>query len=259
MTILNISLPELQIFFLIFLRVSAILMTVPLFSSKNIPLLFKIGLAISISVLLFPILSLNEELITSEVIPYGIEIVSEILLGVIIGLSVRVIFAGIQLAGQLAGFQMGFAIVNVMDPLTSAQSSIIAQLKNLIAMLLFLATNAHHWFLRALVDSFRLVPPFGFHLTNPLFEYLMRLGGNMFIIAIKVAAPVMIALLLTSVALGLVARTVPQMNVFIVAFPLKIVIGFLVLAFSLPYLFSFLKHVFNGLPNDMLFILKAMI
>jgi flagellar biosynthetic protein FliR len=133
----------------------------------------------------------------------------------------------------------------------------VAQLKNLIAMLIFLAINAHHWFLRSLVESFRLVPPFGFHYSASLMEYLMQLGGNMFLIAIKVGAPVMVALLLTSVALGLVARTVPQMNIFIVAFPLKIVIGLLFLAFSLPYLLSFLKHLFGGLGNDILMLLKT--
>jgi flagellar biosynthetic protein FliR len=216
-----------------------------------------VGLGFSITVLLIPLLRTTEPSLFSDVIPFGIGVVSELILGVIIGLSVQLVFAGIQLAGQLAGFQMGFSIVNVMDPLTSAQVSIVAQLKNLIAMLIFLAINAHHWFLRSLVESFRLVPPFGFHYSASLMEYLMRLGGNMFVIAIKVGAPVMVALLLTSVALGLVARTVPQMNIFIVAFPLKIVIGLLFLAFSLPYLMSFLKQLFGGLGNDILMLLKT--
>lgn len=257
MTNFTISLPQLQMFFLVFLRVIAIVMTVPVFSSKNIPLLFRVGLGFSITVLLIPLLKTTEPSLFQDVIPFGIGVVSELILGVIIGLSVQLVFAGIQLAGQLAGFQMGFSIVNVMDPLTSAQVSIVAQLKNLIAMLIFLAINAHHWFLRSLVESFRLVPLFGFHYSASLMEYLMRLGGNMFVIAIKIGAPVMVALLLTSVALGLVARTVPQMNIFIVAFPLKIVIGLLFLAFSLPYLMSFLKQLFGGLGNDILMLLKT--
>jgi len=257
MTNFTISLPQLQMFFLVFLRVIAIVMTVPVFSSKNIPLLFKVGLGFSITVLLIPLLKTTQLSLFPDVIPFGIGVVSELVLGFIIGLSVQLVFAGIQLAGQLAGFQMGFSIVNVMDPLTSAQVSIVAQLKNLIAMLIFLAINAHHWFLRSLVESFQLVPPFGFHYSVSLMEYLMRLGGNMFVIAIKVGAPVMVALLLTSVALGLVARTVPQMNIFIVAFPLKIVIGLLFLAFSLPYLISFLKELFGGLGNDIFMLLKT--
>ena len=244
-------------FFLILLRVGAIVWTVPVFGSRSIPFLFKAGLAVAISVILFPILKLNEISLTPGVIPFGIGVVSEIVLGITIGFSVKLIFCGIQLAGQLAGFQMGFAIVNVMDPITSDQASIIAQFNNLIAMLIFLCINAHHWFLRGVVESFRLVSPFGFQFSGSLMEYLTRLGGNMFIVAVKVGAPVIIALLITSVALGLVARTVPQMNVFIVAFPLKIVVGLLFLAFSLPYLLSFLRQVFIGSGNDIMNIVKA--
>ncbi|MDY6986667.1 MAG: flagellar biosynthetic protein FliR [Thermodesulfobacteriota bacterium] len=258
MTLLSISLPQLQISFLVFLRVTAILMTVPFFSSRNIPLLFKVGLAISVSLMLLPVVTFTNIPFVYDAIPFGIEVFSEIALGIIIGLSVRLIFSGIQLAGQLEGFQMGFALVNVMDPITSAQASIVAQFKNFIAMLIFLAINAHHWFLRAIADSFQLVPPFGFRFNGSLMEYLIRLGGNMFIIAIKVGAPVIVALLLTSVAFGLIARAVPQMNVFIVAFPVKIIIGLGFIALSLPYLLSFLRQLFDKLGTDILLILRAM-
>ena len=234
------------------------MMTLPVFNSRNIPVLFKAGLSISISIVLFPILKLDDTPFLVDVIPFGIGIICEIVLGVIIGLSVRMVFAGFQLAGQLSGFQMGFAIARVLDPVTSTQGSIIAQLNNLIAILIFLAINAHHWFLRALVESFRLVPLFGFQFSNSLMDQLIRLAGNMFVIAIKVGAPVIAALLLTSIALGLVVRTVPQMNIFIVAMPLKIFVGLMFLAFSFPYMSSFLKEVFNGLGKDILLLLKAM-
>ncbi|MDY6949929.1 MAG: flagellar biosynthetic protein FliR [Thermodesulfobacteriota bacterium] len=258
MTLLSISLTQLQMGFLVFLRVTAILMTVPFLSSRNIPFVFKAGLALSLSVMLFPLLTLSTAPFVYDAIPFALEVASEIALGLIIGLSVRLIFAGIQLAGQLEGFQMGFALVNVMDPITSAQASIVAQFKHFIAMLIFLAINAHHWFLRAIAESFNLVPPFGFRLNGSLMESLIRLAGTMFIIAIKVGAPVIVALLLTSVAFGLVARAVPQMNVFIVAFPVKIIVGLGFIAISLPYLLSFLRQLFENLGADILLILKAM-
>ena len=258
MTIFNISLPQLQIFFLIFLRVGAIMMFIPVFDSRNIPVLFKAGLAFSVSILLFPILKLDNIPFITSAIPFGIGVIGEIMLGIIIGLSVKLIFAGIQLAGQLSGFQMGLAIANVMDPVTSAQVSIIAQLNNLTAMLIFLTINAHHMFLRALAESFRLVPPFDVQFSNSLIEHLISLSGNMFIIAIKVGAPVIVALLLTSAAFGLIARTVPQMNVFLVAMPLKIVVGLLFLAFALPYLLLFFRQLFNESGRDILLLLRAM-
>lgn len=258
MTVSNISLQQVQIFLLIFLRVSAVMMIVPIFNSKSIPIIFKVGLALSISYVLFPVLKLENTPFLADPIHFGIGVAGEIIVGIIIGLSVRLLFAAIQLAGQLAGFQMGFAIANVMDPITSTQASIIAQINNIIAMVMFLAINAHHWFLRGLVESFRLVPPFSFRFSASLMEEIIRLAGNMFIIAIKVGAPVIIALLLVSIAFGLIARTVPQMNVFIVAMPLKIIIGLLFLIFSLPFFSTFFRQIFSNLGNDIALLLKTM-
>lgn len=233
------------------------MMSAPILGSRNIPVLFKIGLALSVSIILLPILNLEPFPYFSEPIPFAIGIVREIMLGIIIGLSVNLIFAGIQLAGQLTGYQMGFAIANVMDPLTGRQSSIFAGVLNIGALLLFLAFNAHHWFLRSLTESFKLVPLFNFHVSGSLTEHFIRIGANMFIVAIKVAAPVMAALLLTSVALGIVARTVPRMNIFLVAMPLKIVLGIMFISFSLPYLASFLRITFNGLGASLNLLLNS--
>jgi flagellar biosynthetic protein FliR len=245
-------------FFLVFLRVAAIVMMVPIFSSKSIPFLFRIGFAFAASMLLFGILRLEATPILTEFVPFVIGVVGEIMIGIIIGLSVKLVFAGVQMAGQMAGYQMGLALANVMDPDSSQQMPILSQYNNLFALLIFLVINAHHWFLRALAESYRLVPPMNFRYSNSLMEQLINLGGNMFVIAIQIGAPVIAALLLTSVAFGLVARTVPQMNVFIVAMPLKIAVGLLFLGFSLPYLSSFLKILFNGLGRNILSLLTAM-
>jgi len=171
---------------------------------------------------------------------------------------VRMIFAGIQLAGQLAGYQMGLAIANVLDPATSGQFPIISQIYNLIAMLIFITINAHHWFLRAIKESFTLVPPLGFQFSSSLADQLVSLSGNIFVIAVKVGAPIIVVLLLTSVASGLIARTVPQMNVFIVAMPLKIAVGLLFLILSIPYLVVFLRQIFHDFGSSIMFIMKAM-
>ncbi|MBW1835104.1 MAG: flagellar biosynthetic protein FliR [Deltaproteobacteria bacterium] len=234
------------------------MMFIPVFDSRSIPVLFKAGLAFSVSILLFPILKLDNIPFINSAIPFGIGVIGEIMMGAVIGLSVQLIFAGIQLAGQLAGFQMGLAIANVMDPITSAQVSIIAQLTNLLAVLIFLTINAHHMFLRALAESFSLIPPFNVQFSNSLIEQLISISGNMFIIAVKVGSPVIVALLLTSAAFGLIARTVPQMNVFLVAIPLKIIVGLLFLALALPYLLPFFRQLFNESGRDILLLLRAM-
>ncbi|UCD81771.1 MAG: flagellar biosynthetic protein FliR [Desulfobacterales bacterium] len=233
-------------------------MTIPVFESNTIPHLFKLALAFAASLILFPMLKLNPIPVTGSLIALGIGAAREILLGLTIGFSVKFIFAGVQLAGQLTGYQMGLAIADVLDPAASQQIPLLAQFNNLVALLIFLSINAHYWFIRALAQSYRLVPPLSAHFGGSLTEQLVQLGGNMFVIAVQVGAPVIAVLLVTSAAFGLVARTVPQMNVFIVAMPLKIGVGLIFLGFSLPYFAAFLKKLFNGLGEHILIMLKAM-
>ncbi len=257
MTTISIPIAQIQAFFLIFLRVSALIFTLPVLGSRNIPIIVKAWFSLSLSFVLFPILDAPSTFLTQPV-PLVIGIFVEILLGAVIGLSVWMFFAGIQLAGQMIGFQMGLGIANVMDPISNSQSSVVAQLTNLFAMFIFLAADGHHEFLKALVKSFDLVPILDFQYSTPLIGHLIKLAGDMFIIAVKVGAPVMIILLLTSAALGLVARTVPQMNIFIVAFPVKIVIGFVFLALSFPLLSVLLRRIFDGFSEGIILMLKGM-
>lgn len=255
---LNISLPQLQLYLLVFLRVGAILISIPVFESNTMPHLFRLALAFAASLILFPMLKLSPMPVAGSIFTFGIGAAREILLGVTIGFSVKFIFAGIQLAGQLAGYQMGLAIAEVLDPADSQQIPLLGQFNNLVALLIFLSINAHYWFIKALALSYRIVPPLSAHFGGSLMEQLIRLGGNMFVIAIQVGAPVIAVLLVTSAAFGLVARTVPQLNVFIVAMPLKIGVGLIFLGLSLPYFAAFLKRIFGGLGEHILIMLKVM-
>ena len=232
-------------------------MSMPIFKSKSIPVLFKFGLALAASIILFPLLDLKVFPVLANLGNFAVGAIGEILLGITIGMAVNLIFVGLQMAGQISGYQMGLALARVMDPSAGQQVPLLAQFYQLFAFLIFLSINAHHWFLMALADSFQLVPPFGFKISGSLIEQLIHIAGNMFVIAIKVGAPVIAALLLTSVAFGLIARTVPQMNVLFVAMPLKIIIGLLFIGFSLPYLSAFLKTVFSKLGNTIFVLMKA--
>jgi len=257
MTLFNLSLPHLQASVLAFIRISAIMVTVPLFSSRNVPLQVKVVLALGMAVIVLPTVHLPAvEGVSVPVLVSGM--VGEVLIGVIIGFTARLLFAGVELAGQLVGFQMGFGIVNVIDPQTSTQVSIIAHFQNIITMLLFLAFNAHHYFILAIAKSFELVPPLMFCLTNAAMEALIALSCNMFIIAAKVAAPVIAVLLFTNVALGLIARTVPQMNIFIVGFPLNLSVGLFGVGISLPVLSSLLRSLFQDMGEDIMMLLRLM-
>ena len=249
---------QFQTFVLIFFRIGGILFAAPIFGNRNVPHLTRVGLILIVSLILTSTVRIVQPGSTLEILPLGIALISELLIGIVIGFTVNLIFSSVQLSGQLVGFQMGFAIVNVMDPLSSNQISIIAQFQNILAILIFLAIDAHHWFLRAAAESFELIPPIGFYFSNELFSEIIRISGNMFIISVKIGAPLMAVLLFTSMSLGVIARTVPQMNVFIAGFPVKIAIGLLFLGFSLPLFAQLLKGLFDGLGNEIYLLMRLM-
>jgi flagellar biosynthetic protein FliR len=256
MVTLNLQVDQISLFMFIFLRVTIILIFLPIFDSPNIPALFKIGLCFAVSVLFFPILKLAETPSFDEGIPLMVGIASELVMGLGIGLCVKLIFTGIQLGGELVGYQMGLSIANVFDPATGSQNSIIAEIKYIMALLVFLAIDGHHWFFRAIAESFVLVPPFGFQITGPLMNNLLAFTAKMFIISIQFSAPIVVALIFTNVSMGLIARTVPQMNVFFVAMPVNMMIGVLFIGLLFPLFVSFLISIYSNIGMDMFMFFK---
>lgn len=258
MATLTIPLDAFYAVLLIFLRVTAIVFSAPILDAASIPAVFKAALALSVSVLLLPALSLDVSVAQMSLVPFVMGIVAEVAIGITIGLSVKLLFTGIQLAGQIAGYQMGFAVANVVDPSTSVQIPILGQIFNLSAMLLFLAVNAHHMFFSALVESYTIIPPLSLHVGPQLVDKMMKLAGGMFIVAIKVGAPLIAVMLLTTVGFGIVARTVPQIHVFIVAMPLKILIGLAFMIITAQHMTAFLIDLFSTYARTLFELLQLM-
>ena len=244
----------------VFIRISAILFMIPALGEKSVPIRVKGGLAILISLLVFP--SVRAEIphfqAEAEIVAIAIAMAGEVMIGVVIGFAAKIIFAGIQFAGEMIGLQMGFSIVNVIDPVSSAQVSIMAEFQYLVAMLVYLAIDAHHIFIFAIVDSYRIVAPFGYHFSTPLIQALMIFSKGLFVTAIKISAPVMAVLLFTNVALGVIARTVPQMNVFIVGFPLQIAAGLTIMGLTIPLFVHLVQRTLNGLNTEVHTLLRLM-
>ena len=247
-----------QQFIFVFVRVGAILISLPFFGSGNVPARLKTGLAFLVSLIAYPLIKFDGIIFPSGVFPLSIALASEVFIGLIIGYASRLVFAGVQMAGHLVGFQMGFGIVNVIDPSTSSQVSVTSQFENILAMLIFLSINAHHWFLKGIVESFTLVPLLGFHFTGAVANIMIDIFKNVFIIGIKLGAPVIAALFFTTIALGLVARTVPQINVFIIGFPLQIGIGLLMMGLTMSFFNMAMKGAFIQMGNDMYLLMKGM-
>jgi flagellar biosynthetic protein FliR len=153
----------------------------------------------------------------------------------------------VQLGGQLAGTQMGFGLVNLIDPQSNAHVTVIAEWQQLIALLVFLALDVHHVLLRALVESFHAAPPGAVALTAIGVQGAVALSGELFGLGVRIAAPVMIALLMSNGALGVLARTIPQLNVFVVGFPVHVGVGLVMLGASLPFTLRLLTARFGAL------------
>ena len=144
---------------------------------------------------------------------------------------IQFLFGAVQLGGQIIGFQMGFAMVNVVDPITGVSNAVTAHLLYMCTMLTFLVLNGHLFLLRAVGLTFEYIPPGGLLITPGLANHLFEFSNIMFILAIKIAAPVMAALFLVDLALALISRAAPQMHVLILGFPIKITVGFFFLGF----------------------------
>jgi flagellar biosynthetic protein FliR len=256
----QLRLDQILLFIFIFLRVGTILFFLPLFNSRHIPWQLKIGISLIISVSLFPFQDTTYYVgvRVDEPVSLTIAIAREVLLGMVIGFAGRVIFAAIQLSGQIMGFQMGFGIANILDPVWESQVSILSQWVNFLAILLFLSVNAHHWFIRAMIKSFELIPMGTASVTPNLTETVAQLTSNIFIISLKITAPILATILFINMALALVARSVPQMNVFIIGFPLQIAVGLFILTLIIPFLVGYIGGLWEGLGTDIWHLLSSM-
>jgi len=243
---------QFHIFLLVLLRVSTLLIVAPIFGHRLYLARAKVGMAVMISFVVFPLVADQGLQVPEGVFPYAFMMVREALMGMVLGFAVLLLFVGIQFAGQLAGLQMGFGIVNVIDPQSHGQVSIIAQFLNILAVLIVLSTDGHHLILQGLISSFDAVPLGGVEFKAPIAEKIILLSSQVFGIAIKISAPILISLLSISVALGVLARTVPQMNVFIVGFPVQLAVGMSVLVASLPLFQILLEKAMLLLQRDLL-------
>ena len=269
MDILWITETQFLPFLLIFFRDNGVLFAAPFFGDKMVPIQIKIGLSLLIALILTPTLSgpgqaehwpLSGTFTAATAEPFVLfsMAATELLVGLIIGFCTRLFFEGVQLAGQLIGYQIGFSMSNVLDPMSGVQASLFGQLELFLALFIFLNIDAHHILIRAMVDSFQRIPPLKFQPQGILVSRVMALSGNIFILAVQIGAPVIAVTIFVNVFLAIMARTMPQMNIFMVAMPLGIALGLFVLAVSMPFLAQVLGQTFHNLDRSLLFLMKGM-
>jgi flagellar biosynthetic protein FliR len=223
-----------QNFLLVSLRAGCILYFCPPWDSSFIPAQIRVFSILGLSLAITPAVSPFLPQFPASWSAGVFLVIREFLIGLGFGLVFRFISAGIEMAGNLVAIQMGFGMATVLDPQTQAQNTLLAQLLVLVATLIFLAMNGHHVLLRLLAQSYQEVPmQTNISLPGSLLAYVPNLGRLMFSLGVQLLAPVLALLFLTQVALGLVARAVPQIQVMIVGFPLTIAVGFIFLSLTL--------------------------
>lgn len=250
---------QLNSFILIFVRTAAMIFFIPFLGARNVPRVFKIGLSLLISLILISIVKIDANIISADLMTLTAGIAGEIIIGFTIGLIAKLIFSAMEMAGEMIGFQMGFSIVNVIDPQTSTHVPIIGQFHTILATLIFLSINAHHLFIAAIAESFSLVPPMRLALTNQMFAGIMTLSRDIFVLAIRIGAPVIVALFITNIALAIVSKTMPQMNVMMLGFPITISGGLLIMVLSLPLFTNLIQRAFEGMKGDFFNVLSVMV
>jgi len=233
---------QFQLFTLVFARFLALFSVAPGYSGDSLPFFSRFALSFITAAIITPVADVPASLGTDLKQAYILIVLEQAAIGIFIGIVMQFLFAAYQLAGEFFSVQMGFGISEVLDPLSQISLPVIGTLKNLIALFVFFVSGAHTYLVQALAFSIERVPHLGFSFLkqgvthNHLFKFFALLSGGMFITALKIALPIIGCLLLVSVTLGILSKAAPQMNMLVLGFSAKIVIGFLVLAILAPLL-----------------------
>ncbi|NLT68912.1 MAG: flagellar biosynthetic protein FliR [Acidobacteria bacterium] len=256
---ISIPIEEVMRFLVVLMRVSGIMLLAPLFSSHSIPFSVRTAFALILSLTMTPLLPLSA-------LPAGLTlgniaglVFSEVLIGAFLGFAAACVFAGLQFAGQIISFQLGFSVINVIDPQTQVETSVFSFFQNYIGILFFLLMNGHHWFLMAIDESFRSLPVGGIQISGPFIEHLVRLSADILVIGVRIAGPILAVTIITDVVIGVLGRAAPQIHLLIVGMPLKLLVGFGCLSFSFYFLPRYLETIYSSLYRTLFSLLHAMI
>lgn len=231
--LLTITSHEIQLFLLVVTRVGALVMTSPHLGSAVVPVRVRVFLTLTLAILLAPLVSQGAAPPAENIAGLVVQIAQELMIGTALGMSIQILVAGLQISGQTASQMAGVSLADVIDPTFEAQIPAFSQVLHLVALLVFLVGGGHHDLMRALIDSFRWLPPGQSPPTAEITSALMDIMSQSFILGLRAAAPIMVALLVATLLLALISRTVPQLNVMALGFGLNVAVLLGTLAFSL--------------------------
>ncbi len=254
----GILITDFVIVLFILLRVLAAFIASPIFGHRAIPVITKIFLSFIIAYIVF--LSIHKPEISSNITIWYLFVnsVKEIITGLIMGFMLNFVFYGISYSGSLVGFDMGLAMSQVFNPGDETSSNDLGQMLYIAAILVFFLINGHHYVIKGLIYSFSVIPIGKFTVNHSVFNLMVTYSAAVFVIAVKIAAPIMVSFFLIHIAEGILARVIPQMQVFFVTQPLKIGLGFLMLVVATPIYVYVIKGLLREFENNLFTLIKAM-
>lgn len=219
-------------FLLVLFRISGLMLASPLFSSPAVPLQFKALLTLAVSMAIFPVVGQHvPEPVTLASALAGL--VGEVFIGLFIGMGVSMVLLGVQFAAEAISYQAGLGLGNVFNPMMDTSSTVLAQLFFFIATMIFIGIGGDHALIGALLHSFESVPPLAFHVTEGVTALVIDMLGAAFELAIRIGGPTLLSLMLGLLVLGFISRTMPQLNILTVGFPMKLILALSILALTI--------------------------
>jgi flagellar biosynthesis protein FliR len=251
---------EAQKFMLVFFRIVSVLWFIPLLSSRFVSAIFKASLSLLIAFLLFSSVNIAVSLdVLSDPFSFLLLTLREVFIGVTIGFIAKIIFSSISVAGDIMSLQAGFSFARFMDPFTMTQVSVLEQVKNLLAIMIFFAIDAHYIVFLALSASFTELPIGAAALREPLLHYVINATARVFSLGFKIGAPIIVTLFLVELGFGMLSRMIPQVNIFIEGVPIKILITTIMLIVSLAVTVPVIAGLFKGMDNDFIRVFRLMV
>jgi len=259
---MNLQIEHIDIFynkvvviFLVFARIFSIFYLAPMFNSQNIPAKIRVALSLLTALVVYPVVSVPESL-DIDLLSITFLVLKELSVGVIIGYTGLLFVSMLRFTGELLERVMGLADANLIDPLYGEELGIIGQFQFIIFMLVFLLLNCHHHIITIISRSFDIVPIGSVIITGGLIAKMVALVGDIFVYGIKFAAPILSFLLITTVAFGIMGKSIPDMNLLILMIPAKIFIGIVGLITTTPFLIYFINYIIKEFYKDLNLILK---
>jgi len=255
---INIPVVDFVIVLLIFCRILSAFISAPIYGNQAIPPLIKVILSLIVSYIVF--LTIDKSKIAVEFSLGWIftSAVKEIISGLIMGFMLNFVFHGISYAGTLIGFDIGLSMAEVMNPIDNSSENVVGNLLYYAALMIFLLINGHHYIISGLVYSFSVFGIGKFTINEPVYKLLVTYSGMVFVLAVKIASPILVSYFLIQIAEGIIGKVIPQMQVFFVSQPLVIGVGFILLISMMPIFIYVIKFLLKGYEDNLFTLIKAM-